>query len=432
MGNRVDVLSNSLFDGISCDGIVLNRHQISRFPQATQKKVQKSYSQFLQDPAVQNIVASSAVNKPMILSLKKGSFSFQQDTDRCPYLRSVRALDYPDMLRTMSRLKDEARVFAPEAIREQSSFQYPVRETKKTPTNHSSPIEWVADVKESNSFIGNTYEMFERNSPILNVSSVLGKGLGVVDSTHALYTHAHSLWSAQKCDDREGITKAALLGTAEATELMGAASSAVLGTAGSWFALGTGALVMASALHSLHVLPTFRNNLHHILERKDISLQKRAELGILFLQQQIALTESDIRDIQLKFSSQEEREAAKIQKLEEKWDRFIRRVGAECVQKVAVDSNQLLEKVRNGDTKEALELLQLACHQSSVKIRMQAILLCVALLAIIASSIALIAGSFVGSTVLFALSAIGAFSAALKLLLNSSYIQHFGYDAMSF
>jgi hypothetical protein len=205
--------------------------------------------------------------------------------------------------------------------------------------------------------------------------------------------------------------------------LLGSVSKVAFGTTMSWCSLGEYAMLSASALYSLQYLPTFRKRFHKIIDRQDISLQKKAELSILFLQQQIVLTEANQQKIDLKCRSPEKRNGVMHRKLLKKWDRFVRRVGADCAHKVATESQKMLEDVRNGKLDEVLELWSMVNQNISSRLTTQLLILTLSLLAVALSLVGIIAGASLSATVVFAMSALGALSAVLWLLVDSSHVR---------
>ncbi len=408
---------------ISCPGLTLSRQQLSTLPARVQHSVQKALACFCGDVRVREIFSQPGIQKPLSLQLEGGRLFFKSFyTQRKS--QSVRALDYPNVLSALSELRDAARLHMPEALRDSTPFTYDVKETRPKNTPEFFSIEAPEVTSDVNGLLRNSLVIAGRGASFIKNSKVLDTGLGVVASLQKVYKHTSNGYAAKKCNDKEGVVQAGLLGSAGATGLISTGSYIAFGTATNCFGLGTSGMILASAIHSLNYLPPFRSTLRAILDKKDIPLHKIAEQGIIFLQQQIALTEADLREIALKYPTQTQRHAAKTAKLQEKWDRFVRRVGRDCAQKVALDSARLLEEARAGLSTNALALLQLANKESSFIMTVKVFLLCVALLGTIASLISIIATAPISASVIFALSTIGVLAAILAIFIDSSYVQN--------
>jgi len=416
--------TNPLISGISCPGLTLSRQQLSTLPARVQKSVHKALAGFCDDARVQEIFSQPGVRNPVSLHLEGGRLLFKSSArTRQSVSSSVRALDFPKVLSALSELKDVARLHAPEAVRDSTPFRYDVKETRPKEAPEFFGVEASEVTADINDLLRNSLAIAGRGADFIEHSEILDTGLGVIGGFYKVHKHTSNGYTAKKCNDQEGIVQAGLLGSAATTGLMSTGSRLAFGTATNLCGLGASGMVLASAIHSLDYLPSFRSDLRAILEKKDIPLHKKAEQGIIFLQQQIALTEADLREIALKHPTQTQRDVAKTQKLQEKWDRFVRRVGGNCAQKVALDSARLLEEARAGITANAMELLQLANSESLMKMTVKVFLLCVAILGTIASLLSIIATAPISASVVFALSSIGALTALLVLFIDSSHIQ---------
>lgn len=422
MSASVKLSTNPLISEISCPGLTLNGKQLSSLPSRVQKSVEQALSSFCKNARVQEISLQLGVSKPLSLRLEGGRLFFKSSNNNN---QSVRALDFPNVLRALSELKDAARLHMPESVQNSASFTYDVKETrpKGSPELFGLGAEAAEVTSDVNGFLRNSLSIAGKGATFIQNSKILDTGLGVIASLHKVRTHSANGYRAKKCNDIEGIVQAGLLGGAGATGLISSSSRIAFGTASSCFGLGACGMVLASAIHSLDYLPTFRANLRSILDKKEIPLHKKAEQGIIFLQQQIALTEADLQEIALKYPTQTQRDSAKTKKLQEKWDRFVRRVGENCAQQVALHSAQLLEEARAGIPTNALELLKLANSESAMRMTLKAFLLCVALLGTITSLLSIIATAPLLASLALVISAIGALAAILALFVDSSHIQ---------
>ena len=162
-----------------------------------------------------------------------------------------------------------------------------MKETRTKEGAEFCGIEMTEVVGDVNGFLQNTLQIAGKGANILPTLDSLSGKLNVLGSLQKVHKHANAGWTAKNCRDREGVAKASLLGGASLVGLLGSASKAAFGTTMSWCSLGANAMLSTSALYSLRYLPTFRKRFQKIIERKDIPLQKKAELSILFLQQQI-------------------------------------------------------------------------------------------------------------------------------------------------
>jgi hypothetical protein len=332
-------------------------------------------------------------------------------------------LDYPQALLTFSQLQSAARIHLPEALHHSAPFTYSVQETRPKEAPEFFGWEAIEVLGDANGFLQNTFEMAGRSSKLLPTLNSLAGNLHVVGSLQKVHKYANAGKTAKNCSDKEGLVKASLRGGATTVGLLGSASQAAFGTTMSWCSLGGNLMLSASALHSLRYLPTFRRRFHKITNSQDIPLQKKAELSILFLQQQIALTEADQQKIALKYQSPEKQSSAMHLKLQKKWDRFVRRVGADCAYKVATESRKLLEEVRSGNLDGVLELWRMVNQNSSSRVTTQLLILGLSLLGAALSLVGIVAGAALSSSVVFAMSALGALGAALWLLVDSSHVR---------
>ena len=111
-------------------------------------------------------------------------------------------------------------------------------------------------------------------------------------------------------------------------------------------------------------------------------------------------------------------------KLLKKWDHFVRRVGADCAHTIAIDSPKILEDVRNGKLDGVLELWAKVNQNIFSRITTQLLILALSLLGAVLSLVGIVAGASLSSTVVFSMSVLGALSAALWLLVDSSHVRH--------
>jgi len=151
--------------------------------------------------------------------------------------------------------------------------------------------------------------------------------------------------------------------------------------------------LLAKGIYDLTHLNHFRNDLTEILDREHIPKGDKAKQGLVFIEQQISITEGDLLNLKEKFKDEDvlESEIAKLLKV--KWNRFVRRVGEDCAHKIADQIGTVHEALFIGDEdgiSKAIDLIQevdKASYKNKVRNVIQIILtlvyLCVGIISLV-------------------------------------------------
>ena len=97
--------TNFFISEVSGQGITLNREQISALPSKAQRSALDTFACLSNNPSIQKIIPHSDVKKPMSLRLDSGRFYFTPVGEKNRLAQSVRALDFPKALLTISKLQ---------------------------------------------------------------------------------------------------------------------------------------------------------------------------------------------------------------------------------------------------------------------------------------------------------------------------------------
>ena len=288
-----------------------------------------------------------------------------------------------------------------------------------------------------NSVFRNSFSAGNRATSFIPISAAVGGALGLFVGINIGRRGIGNIIQAAQCGDAQGLAEALLFtgtglsyttvsaGMAFSSKTVAAplgisgSATATLGNMANWTGLALYGLILANSLLSYHHIASFRGKLVDILDRKGVSTQEKAREGLLFLQQQISLTERDLEQLNGKSLKEYEK------RRQEKWDRFVRRVGASCAQQVALRSAKLLERIQTGDQKaiqEAISLLEAVDKASHQQLISQIVLFVIAVLGIAASVVSITLSSAVASSALFAVGAV------LWLLVDSSHVSNLFSD----
>ena len=368
--------------------ISLNKDQLKMLPKSLLERIYAGYSRALN---LARMSESPNLGK-MTFSVESGNLAF-----------STLPLE-PDakFRKAMGEVLDRSRVFMPGSVtsapRSLPSKLCPeVGKPEADTSNLNSGV--ISDV---NSVLRNgTSSFIQASGRVLSAAKALSGSLGGVGSVYiggTVFTGGLSTYNdAKECGDTEGKFEGRLtMGIGSGISVGGFAS--VAGTLPSLipslnaalaavpdvvtaitYAGNIGVLLMAGCMlvnstHSIYHLDKFRTDLTEILERKEIPQQEKAQQGLVFLEQQISITEGEYLALKEKHPSDEKALAIAMEKeVKVKWARLVRRVGEECAFKIADQIGSLKMAVFAGDGDaiiKAVDLLQevdKASHKAMVK-----------------------------------------------------------------
>src|SRR3989344_1836608 len=133
---------------------------------------------------------------------------------------------------------------------------------------------------------------------------------------------------------------------------VGAAVAQAGGFAVNGLGLALYVAVAIGAIHGIAYMEEFRNDFTDILYQKGVKDRDKALQALRFLKQQFTLTEADAAGLSKDAD-------AKVKKAQEKWDRFVRRVGKKCAVDVFNEVDELLEEVQKLGTSTLADVKQL-------------------------------------------------------------------------
>jgi hypothetical protein len=155
-------------------------------------------------------------------------------------------------------------------------------------------------------------------------------------------------------------------------------------------------MIAASAIYEWSYVTDFRKELHDILKNDRVPEKDQALEALQFLQQQVALSEEELREV----GSDEE---AKQKKFFAKYDRFVRRVGAEVAKNVVNESTRIVKELKadkpDKALEEAKELVKAADFESFKKLVQDITLLFIAALMIASAVVGLLLSNDISSMI---------------------------------
>jgi hypothetical protein len=374
--------SLSLFDQVG-----LNSVQVDALPSSIREKIFKGYSDVLNAPCMVQI--EPALDKIQFAAKTAANGSIRVSYDGVNYVEAGSLKEFPKLLTAMREAYDAARIQFPEAFREAK----PIGPMRVYPLAGGSRFgEARAIGVDVNSMFRNSFSAAKICAPFIALSGLAAGGVGLWTGAEIAIKENENYSRASSLGDEEGKTQA-MLGAAggvlyemascgqlgaffpSALDLLPGSSTSTaatnISTGYGYLANGSTILMSfalaASAIHEWQYVSEFREGLHRILER-DASSEKKAIETLEFFQQQIGLTAKDWGDLADKGLDQN-REAIH-QKLMEKHDRFVRRVGADVATRVAKESIGLLAALKEGDPealKNTKDLIELADRESFKK-----------------------------------------------------------------
>lgn len=428
----------SSLDQLSLDDLILNKERLNALPKNIYNSLCDAFSKVVQSPQAQPLLSSLWDRNPACIRVENRRIFIYPKNGFLNPLSSLPTSDFPTLEKAIGKTRDAARRRMPEAfLADAASFNYQTSETRPNPDQKFS-VSKTASIGISigidiNSVFRNAFSASGKAAGFIPISAAAGGSSALYVGISGAIRGLNKSVQAAQCGDKQGLADGVLL-TASSLTYVGVGSGMLFGseavatplhisqsTTGAfgaladWSGLAMYGFIMIDSINSYNHIRTFRNDLNDILERKGVSAQKKAEEGLLFLQQQIGLTESDLRALQGKPLKEHEK------RLQEKWDRFVRRVGANCSQKVALHSAKLLTGVRRGNLDEihqAIKLLEMADKGSHQQMISQLIFFLISVLGIIASVLSITEIASISSSILFAV------SGALWLLVDSPHISN--------
>lgn len=283
----------------------------------------------------------------------------------------------------------------------------------------------TAVFSDLNSIARNSLIAASKAARVVSYSGILGGVSGVYIGAKLVNGGIREYDNASKCDDTEGKINGALdttigltygtVGLSMITGFLPGVTDAALpqfdfmGPTGNAAMFGMGMGCLASGAYSLYHQSQFRDGLTAIIDDKKVSAQERARKGLIFLQQQLVVTDGEMVELISKYPDAVVREDKTKKLLQKKWSQFVRRVGETTAQSVAKNCNSLLKSVLAGDSKavtKAVTLLQ-EVDKNSFKISVKKALLL--FLGILYATLGLLSFAIPDSIALPILFAIGAF-----------------------
>jgi hypothetical protein len=364
--------------------MTLDSRQVNALPASIRERIFKGYSDVLNRTAKSNttlisFAAETTADGKIVVSYDGGAT-----------VEQAALKEFPELLAAMRDAYDVARIQFPTAFQDPKPIEMMPIPSPPEPGSGLGEVRGVG--LDVNSAFRNSFSAVGIFGTFVAFSGIVSGILNTWTGGEIALREKGKYEKASAIGDEEGKTKAGLSGVGGGVHgmmgigilgaflpfaydiLPGVSASPNFFEAGQYFgfiadglSIGLSVLMAASAIYEFRFVGEFRSELGRILER-DISQQKKATEGLEFLQQQLSLTAKDWGDL-LDRGVAQDPQAIK-NKCQEKYERFVRRVGAEVAQRVFKESAGLLDGVKEGDLdalKKAKELIELADQESFKK-----------------------------------------------------------------